>query len=46
MTEVCPVCKGRGTVAPIFYEDELVAAQYASDNPGAICRTCKGEGVI
>jgi len=46
MSRICSVCGGKGTVPQRFYEDELVAAQYASDTPEAVCRNCKGEGVI
>ena len=44
MTQVCPVCDRRGTVAPGFYE--------GVDNPTTIntqretCRACGGTGMI
>ena len=44
MTEVCPVCNGRGTVAPGFYE--------GVDNPSTTntqretCRACAGRGIL
>ena len=44
MTQVCPVCGGRGTVPQGFY--------YGVDNPDTTdtsretCRACGGRGVI
>lgn len=44
MTEVCPVCGGRGTVAPGFYEG--VEFPDSTGTAREICRACGGQGVI
>ena len=44
MTEVCPVCGGRGIVAPGFHEG--VHNPDATDTQRVTCRTCGGRGVI
>lgn len=38
----CPVCEGRGTVSPDFYEQLGVGASTARE----ACRTCRGRTVI
>jgi len=44
MTEVCPVCRGRGTVAPGFYEG--VDYPDSTDTGRETCRACGGKGII
>lgn len=44
MTEVCPVCGGRGTVAQGFYEG---INDVETTNTGRVtCRACGGTGII
>ena len=43
MTQVCPVCGGRGTVAPGFYNDIDYNTTILQRET---CRACGGRGVI
>ena len=44
MTELCPVCKGVGTVPQGFYEGALYPD--GTNTARETCRTCGGTGVI
>lgn len=41
----CPVCKGKGTVAPYFYSHVLGDRQRVG-TPPQTCRSCEGKGYI
>lgn len=45
MIEICPVCKGRGTVPPGFYLKNDFTSTVVTNNP-EICRSCNGKGYI
>lgn len=44
MTEVCPVCGGRGTVPPGFYGDFEYGL--GTTNARETCRSCGGKGIL
>ncbi|MCK4858880.1 MAG: hypothetical protein KAT58_12980 [candidate division Zixibacteria bacterium] len=41
----CPVCKGKGTVAPFFYS-HMPNNNWTVTAPPQTCRSCKGKGYI
>jgi len=44
MTEVCPVCKGMGTVPQGFYEGYIPDS--STNTARETCRTCGGRGIL
>ena len=42
----CPVCEGRGTVPPNFYEQLPTASGETGLPTRAKCRSCSGRGIV
>jgi len=40
---ICPVCKGKGFVKSMFYEDKRLVDP---NNKKVPCRSCKGKGIV